>query len=86
MSTQRGFHMAKTYDAPKAYRIGSDRIKSALDTFFSGIGQGFNAYLVSKSRINEIERLEAMSDSRLAEMGLKREDIPRYVFRDMLHI
>lgn len=57
-----------------------------LDRFFASIGQGFNAYLESQGRVEEIERLSSKSDKELAEMGLRREDIPRYVFRDLIHI
>jgi len=58
-------------------------LRDRLDRFFAGIGQGFNAFLVVRSRRAELARLEAMSDAELARMGLRREDIPRYVFRDM---
>lgn len=61
----------------------SPRLKATLDTFFAGIGQGFNAYLTSGARLEEIERHYALSDEELAEMGLEREDIPRHVFRDL---
>ena len=57
-----------------------------LDRFFSCIGQGFNAYLESQGRVEEIERLSCKSDKELAAMGLSREDVPRYVFRDLIHI
>ncbi|SLN22755.1 hypothetical protein PSA7680_00916 [Pseudoruegeria aquimaris] len=40
----------------------------------------------SRSRVAELERLNAKSDAELAEMGLRREDIARYVFRDALYI
>ena len=60
--------------------------RAQLDRFFSSVGQGFNAYLESQGRVEEIERLSSMSDKQLAEMGLRREDIPRYVFRDLIHI
>ena len=40
----------------------------------------------AQSRAGEVERLNAMSDAELARMGLKREDIARHVFRDILYI
>lgn len=61
----------------------SPRLKATLDTFFAGLGQGFNAYLASGPKFEEIERLYALSDEELAEMGLDRDDIPRHVFRDL---
>lgn len=34
-------------------------------------------------RMAEVERLQAKSDAELAQMGLTRLEIPRYVFRDL---
>ncbi|MBM9595147.1 hypothetical protein [Roseitranquillus sediminis] len=71
--------MTRTY-------TGSDAgLRARLDRFFAGLGQGFNAYLESRSRIDEIRRLDARSDAELEAMGLRREDIPRHVFRDLLY-
>ena len=61
-------------------------IRAHLDRFFAELGLGFNAYLERKSRMEQIERLNAKTDAELAEMNLKREDIPRYVFRDLFYI
>lgn len=61
-------------------------VRAHLDRFFAGMGQGFNAYLESQGRVAEIERLSSKTDEELAAMGLRREDIPRYVFRDLIHI
>ncbi|SFD93417.1 DUF1127 domain-containing protein [Roseivivax sediminis] len=36
----------------------------------------------SNPRLRRVEQLQAMSDEKLAEMGLKREDIVRHVFKD----
>ncbi len=60
-------------------------IRAQLDAFFVGLGQGFNAYLESNSRMQEIARLNALSDADLTAMSLKREDIPRHVFRDLFY-
>lgn len=62
----------------------SGNVRAALDTFFATIGQGFNTYLTTQARIGEMEALYAKSDAQLGQMGLTREDIPRYVFRDLL--
>lgn len=66
-----------TYSAPRS------GLRNRLDAFFAGLGQGFNAYLVSASRMRQIEALNAKSDEQLKAMGLQRDDIPRYVFRDI---
>ena len=61
-------------------------VRANLDRFFVSMGQGFNAYLESQGRVAEIERLSSKTDEELAAIGLRREDIPRYVFRDLIHI
>ena len=37
-------------------------------------------------RLHDVQRLEAMTDAELAEFGIARDDIVRYVFRDLMHI
>ncbi|MCG3267437.1 DUF1127 domain-containing protein [Yoonia sp. I 8.24] len=53
----------------------------------SKIGSGFVAAMTrimdAQDRSPEVRRLEALSDSELAEMGIKRDDIIRHVFRDV---
>lgn len=61
------------------------RLMARLDAFFTGLGQGMNAYIHRKSRSDEIDALNAKSDEELAAMGLQRDDIPRYVFRDIFY-
>jgi hypothetical protein len=61
------------------------RMRSALDNFFTALGQGFNAYVESRARIGEINRLNAKSDAELALLGITRDRIPHYVFRDLFH-
>jgi uncharacterized protein YjiS (DUF1127 family) len=65
--------------------IASGAVRARLDRFFASLGQGFNAYVEARSRRDQIEALEALSDAELAERGLKRNDIPRYVFRDLFY-
>ncbi|QDC08852.1 DUF1127 domain-containing protein [Oceanicola sp. D3] len=60
-------------------------LRARLDRFFASVGMGFNAYMESRSRMHQITRLNALSDRELNAMGLKREDIPRHVFRDLLY-
>ncbi|MFY0635100.1 MAG: hypothetical protein JXQ91_14900 [Vannielia sp.] len=64
----------------------SPSLRARLDAFFAGIGMGLNAYMESRSRMHEINRLNALSDAALKAMGLKREDIPRHVFRDLFYL
>lgn len=49
----------------------------------------FNALLrlaEANSRSQEVERLQGMSDEQLAAKNIRREDIVRHVFRDVLYI
>ena len=50
------------------------------------IGRIFTRIAEAQSRAAEVERLSAKSDAELARMGLKREDIARHVFRDIIYI
>ncbi|WP_299354832.1 DUF1127 domain-containing protein [uncultured Shimia sp.] len=49
---------------------------------FIAIGKGMVALAESSSRYKQIEQLNAMSDQELADLGLKREDVVRHIFRD----
>lgn len=62
------------------------RLPAAYDAFFSRLGQGFNAYVETCARHAEIAALEAKSDAELAQMGLSRDRIVHYVFRDLIWI
>jgi uncharacterized protein YjiS (DUF1127 family) len=64
--------------------VPQGELRHRLDMFFAGLGQGFNAYLEGRSRLREFEALNAKSNEQLNAMGLKREDIARYLFRDLM--
>merc|ERR1711969_174818 len=44
--------------------------RAMMDNFFASLGQGFNAYLASRSRMGEIQKLNAKTDTELSAMGL----------------
>jgi len=52
----------------------------------ASIGAGFSALLTAQSRQAELQRLHAKSDAELAAMGLTRDRIAEYVFRDLIHL
>ena len=54
--------------------------------FFAGLAQAVFTARAAEARVHEMERLMAKSDAELAELGLRREDIARHVFRDILHL
>lgn len=55
---------------------------SAIRDFFSGLANGFGAYLERRARTDQIIALNRLSDEDLARMGLSRDQIPFHVFRD----
>lgn len=59
-------------------------IRAELDRLAAKFARGFNRYIETLSRARELERLNALSDRQLADMGLRREDIVRHVFRDKM--
>lgn len=62
----------------------SPEIRRRIDDFFARVGQGMNGYIESHSRRDQIEALEARSDDELARMGVPRDRIIEYVFRDVI--
>lgn len=61
-------------------------IAGSITGFFQSLFNGLIAIAESNSRVKEVDRLNALSDAQLARIGLRREDITRYVFRDMLYV
>lgn len=64
-----------------------------VSSFFAAVGQFFAAVGTSlinageaSSRLPKIEALQAKSDAELAEMGLKRDEIVHFVFKDLFYI
>lgn len=72
--------------ANSATLTNSHGIRARIDAFFASLGQGVNAYMESRSRADRIHALNAKTDAELAEMGIRREEIPAYVFRDLFYI
>ena len=61
-------------------------VSASLYALFSRLGAALMRAAESRSRVEQMERLNAKSDEELAALGLRREDIARYVFRDMMFI
>ena len=61
-------------------------IWAGISGFFAAFGRALVASSYAEARLNQAEQLNAKTDEELAEMGLRREDIPAYVFRDLMHI
>ncbi len=56
---------------------------SAGPAFSAWFARAFNAYVARRARTDQIEALEAMSDTELAALGIRRDQIVQYVFRDL---
>lgn len=54
-----------------------------FSSLLDGLTRGMSQVVEANSRIREVERLQAMSDEALASKGIRRDDIVRYVFRDL---
>ena len=59
---------------------------SALTHFFHSMGAAMTSYMERRSRADQIAALNAKSDAELAELGITRDAIPAYVFRDMFYV
>ncbi len=61
-----------------------DSTRERLRAMGGAIARGCERYVEIRSRRGEIEALDALGDAELAEIGLKRADIPHYVFRNVM--
>lgn len=59
-------------------------LRARVAAFWAAFGRAFGAYLDRQSRYHIVQRLNAMSDEELAKMGISRDRIVQYVFRDRL--
>ncbi|GHF40947.1 hypothetical protein [Seohaeicola zhoushanensis] len=66
--------------------IKSGRSSQGFAGFLDALGRGFRAYAEQRSRSAEINALNALTDEQLAAKGLRREDIPYHVFRDLFYV
>lgn len=73
-----------------AYYTDTINAPAPKASFLARLGRGlrswFEAVAEARGRAAEFETLNAKSDAELAAMGLTRADIPRYVWRDMIHV
>ncbi len=64
----------------------ADRSGNPLTTAFAAIGNWLISISESTARARRVEQLQNLSDAQLAELGIKRQDIVRHVFRDLYYI
>ncbi|MEO9517632.1 MAG: hypothetical protein ABJH45_21925 [Paracoccaceae bacterium] len=66
--------------------VGRNSILSSVKDWFFALGRAMYASRGMEERLRQIDELKAKSDQELKAMGLKREDIPTYVFRHLMHL
>ena len=65
-----------------AHAAGNGAIAAIRSTF----GTFFRRLADAQNRSEAVNRLQALSDRQLADIGIARDDIVRYVYRDIYHI
>lgn len=60
--------------------------KSAIAAFLGGVAGFFDGISAAQNRSTTVQRMQDLSDRELANMGVSRADIVRYVYRDIYHI
>ncbi|WP_299729729.1 hypothetical protein [uncultured Tateyamaria sp.] len=61
-------------------------IWAGISGFFANVGRAMIVSSSAEARLRKVEFLNAKSDEELAALNLRREDIPAFVFRDLMHI
>ena len=56
--------------------------RDLLKGFLARTGESFIRAMEMQARVDQIEALQGKSDSELERLGLTREQIPYFVFRD----
>lgn len=51
--------------------------------FTAWLSRAFDAYIARRARTDQLQALEALSDAELAQLGIRRDQIVQYVFRDL---
>lgn len=69
--------------APIAWPLG---ILAAVGRFFQWAFLGLSAAANYDTRMKEIEILQNKSDEDLEKLGLKRDEIVSYVYRDLFYV
>ena len=64
----------------------SDLKLSVAARVWSVITGFFESVLEAQGRSAAVTRMQNMTDAQLAAEGVRREDIVRYVFRDIYHV
>ncbi|WP_371228758.1 DUF1127 domain-containing protein [Roseovarius sp. 2305UL8-3] len=74
----------KFTETPIGIAFCTSEWRSSLDRYLAERAHGMNSYMLNRSRLASVARLHLLSDKELAEMGLTRDEIPAFVFEDIL--
>jgi len=66
--------------------IEPPRKQNAFNGIFEAMGRMFESIADAQSRTDAVNRMQDMSDAELAKLGVSRNEIVRYVYRDILHV
>ena len=77
------YHSTTTTDFAPGLWAG---VKARLARMGSGLAQRLDTYMMYRSRADQVERLNAMSDAELARRGIARDRIVQHVFRDIFYV
>lgn len=64
----------------------SSGFSAKLGALFASFGAAMAAYMERRTRSDQIAALQAKSDAELAKLGITRDEIPAYVFRDLFYV
>ena len=64
--------------------MGHRSLNTRIDVFFTELGFGVNPGRLRRARLSQIIALECASDAELARLGIDRDKILPFVFRDLL--
>ncbi|TQS72575.1 hypothetical protein ERN12_01835 [Rhodobacteraceae bacterium] len=65
---------------------GAAQSGSMIAKLANSVKRAFAAMMEAQTRQNEVSMLSNKTDEELAQMGLTRDGIARYVFRDRLYM
>lgn len=64
----------------------TSNLMNGFTNFWASLAGSASALAATQARVRQMEALSAKSDAQLADMGLRRDDIARYVFREYYYV
>lgn len=78
--------MAHAAQLTTDYGSADRSILQTLGRALRAFGKAFSLQAGMQTRLNRISRLQALSDSELAKLGIERDRIVHHVFRDIYYL